>query len=127
MRRVEYYRSVEHASRVDADEGQGYLRVPGDVPAVTVNRETMEVAGRREEPGYFNWRLGFLNPTYILCFSDARVGASFLSKRYGRYVVAIHDPRVFVESSTRMAVGRGCGAPASRGRRIGPPGARAVR
>lgn len=70
MRRVDQYREIEDAARVDATEGLGHY-----VDGIGVNE---------------HFELG--NPIYVLCCSAADVDLRFLRSKMGSFVVRISDP-----------------------------------
>ena len=97
LRPIQYYKGLEESKRRDATEGQGHLLVPGDVPVVTLDRMTGEKVSSGSQPGHFNWRMGFVNPTYILCLSDPAVDLAELTG-FGRHVIEVFSPKALVES-----------------------------
>lgn len=68
--RLDRYREIENAARVDATEGLGHY-VDGE--------------GTNE-----HFELG--NPIYILCCSAADVDLAFLKRKMGSFIVKINDP-----------------------------------
>jgi hypothetical protein len=74
LRRVQYYRTIELADRVDDSEGEGHLLVPGNPPVITLDATSMQVIDEHAPPGHFNFIQSFLNPTYVFCSSDIAVG-----------------------------------------------------
>lgn len=92
MRRLDYYTTLEDPNRADASEGNAHLMVPGNVPVVTLDRDTMAVLDEWMEPGHFNLQQTYINPTYILCLSDAAAGATMIAERFGPCVCEIVSP-----------------------------------
>jgi hypothetical protein len=94
LRTLAYYRSIEDCVRRDQSEGIARLRVPGDVPVITLDASTMAVTKETTEPGFFHFQSQFTNPTYIFCLSTSEEAAV----RFGNTLVEIFDPHRFLDS-----------------------------
>ena len=99
--RLQVYKRIEDAKRQDADEGDGRLKIWGNVPVITLNRETGEFLSETNQPGYFNYSVSFINPTYIFCMAGPQVSVEYLAQKYGKFIVRIDEPQAFVEEITQ--------------------------
>ncbi len=69
-----------------------------------IDKATGKIVGQHTTPGHFNWSMGFGNPTYILCLSDAAVDLAELTRRFGNHVVEVFSPRDLCERLHASAV-----------------------
>jgi hypothetical protein len=94
LTRLDLFRSFPDIRR-DSAEGESQLLIPGQVPAVTVSLQTGQITDSGTQPGHFNYKSSFTNPTYVFCTSDARISPAYLATRFGAHVVEITDPVLF--------------------------------
>jgi len=100
MSSLESFREIEDETRRDVSEGVARLRVPGDVPVITLDRESGEVRGEATRPGLFNFSAPILQAAYFLCLSTTRAGAA----KFGDTIVeVVHTQRLIdaVEAAVR--------------------------
>ena len=69
LSRLTIYQRLEDVSRSDPDEGEGRLRVPGDVPVVHLSLIDGGVTDGGTTPGHFNFSTSWVQPLYVFCSS----------------------------------------------------------
>src|SRR5882724_1743999 len=98
-----YFRRIEDASRADPDEGEGRLRVPGQVPLVNVSVADGRFTDGGTVQGHFNFGTTWVQPLYVFCTSLPDVSVTIAGGHLGSELVIIHDPARFAAELTRSA------------------------
>lgn len=96
MRLLSEYCKFEDDNRKDKDEGEGKAVIEMYRPVVTFDKISMGFISQTDEYGPVNFGTGSINPNYILCFSGPQVDLKLLASKFGRYVVCIKQPNIFV-------------------------------
>jgi hypothetical protein len=93
---IQTYRDIQDENRQDKDEGEGRLKIRGDIPVIKINRDGNILSVNRQ-PGCYEYSHSHLNPTYIFCMAGPQVDSSHLVKKYGQFLVRINNPRALIE------------------------------
>lgn len=95
-----YYTALEDAARQDSDEGEGRIRSPGEVEAISLDHER-RVVGRSMQSGLVNHHSFLTNVVYILsCGVTSRGEPPPALARFGASLVRINAPRRFGQALT---------------------------
>jgi hypothetical protein len=97
------YQRLEDPSRNDRDEGEGRLRVPGDVPVVHMSLIDGGVTDGGTVPGHFNFSTTWVQPLYVFCTSLPDVSLDLGRARFGPELVEFHAPARFAAELARSA------------------------
>lgn len=89
------FRNFATGTRHDSSEGEGQLRVAGEVPFVTIDTDRMRQIGEGFAPGCFNYGQLQVHAVYSLSFSRAIVATKELGK-FGNHAVRIRQPAELV-------------------------------
>jgi hypothetical protein len=92
---LQYFKEIEDAARRDRDEGEGRLRVPGQVPRVWISTQDGSVTDRDEVEGHFNFGTVWIHPTYVYCTSLPTVSRPVAREKFGQYSIVITEPALF--------------------------------
>ncbi|MEO5799628.1 MAG: hypothetical protein ABIZ70_06920 [Gemmatimonadales bacterium] len=103
LRSIRYYREIEDEGRRDSDESVGRLRVPADVQRVAIDLDGGLPRDLGATPGHLNLATEFLDPTYLVCCSDASAGVSSGIVKFGDFLVDIFNPKGFSEAVLEAA------------------------
>jgi hypothetical protein len=101
LSRLTTYQRLEDVSRSDPDEGEGRLRVPGDVPVVHLSLIDGGFTDGGTVPGHFNFSTSWVQPLYVFCSSLPHVSLDLGRARFGPELVEIHDPARFAAELAR--------------------------
>lgn len=110
LRRIQFYQHIEDASRNDPDEGEGRLRVPGQVPVIQLSKtgslnSDWRITDRSKAAGHFNFGTVWIHPTYVFCTCLPTVQRQEVMNHFGQELVRIFDPERFA-TELRQALGQ---------------------
>lgn len=93
---IQTYRDIQDESRQDKDEGEGRLKIRGDIQVIKINRDGNTLSEIRQ-PGCYEYSHSHLNPTYIFCMAGPQVDPSHIVNKYGQFLVRINNPLALIK------------------------------
>ncbi len=102
-----YCRNIEDESRRDETEGSGCTREPGIVTYYGYTQNLKEKPAIVQKPGYQEHQIKQLNTVYCFCTCLPNVNLSYMSEKYGEYIVKINKPRKLAEDINDYLVSKG--------------------
>ncbi|MDD5577978.1 MAG: hypothetical protein PHY16_01700 [Methylobacter sp.] len=100
LKTLSHFANVKDELRVDATEGSFSIQTPSEIIKVGMN-QSGEIISQHSESGVIHCRGEVVNPIYIYCFSNPPNGnLSFLSPKFGEYIVRVDDPVQFIQDIT---------------------------
>lgn len=95
---IQEYTKIVDEIRQDKDEGEGRLKVHGDISEIKIDKMGNLLSEIRQ-PGYYDYSHSTLNPIYIFSMSGTEVNLSHLV-RYGKFIIQINNPHAFIKDVT---------------------------
>lgn len=92
---LRFFQKIEDPARRDRDEGEGRLKVPGQIPRVWISTEDGRVTGEDQIEGHFNWGSVWIHPTFVYCTSLPTVSEEFARQKFGPYSIVFTNPALF--------------------------------
>lgn len=92
---LQFFQKIEDSARRDADEGEGRLKVPGQIPRVWISAQDGRVTGQDQVDGHFSWGTAWIHPTFVYCTSLPSVSPEFARRKFGPYSIVITNPMLF--------------------------------
>lgn len=98
LNRLENYRTIEDDALKDPDEGEGRLRIPGEVPRIWISRSDRKMVDQDYVDDYFKSTIAWLNPIYILSTCLPTICLDYAKDKFGKEIVTIHNTALFVRN-----------------------------
>ena len=102
-----YCRNMEDASRRDPTEGYGYTKESGIVTVGWVSPNPTEKTIWTREQGYQEHRSEYGNAIFCFCTCLPEVDRTYMSDKFGKYIVKINDPRKLAEDINEYFISKG--------------------
>jgi hypothetical protein len=95
---LDCYRKIEDPARADADEGEARIDIPNQVLTTIILPSDSSKGGRIGYTiGTLHRTEASLNKYYLFCVSGPEVSLDYIATRFGRYIVKISQPQIFLE------------------------------